>query len=404
MSLAVSSTFAYTVRDPLGNTHNGSIEAASQDEATQQLRRDGFQVVEIEEEDVGGLAFLQKGISRNDVIYMTSQLAIMIETGITVAAALQIIAGQETNPTLAALLEDICKDVEGGEDFSAALAKHPKQFDETYVSLVRASEATGMLAEMLERIAVYLRKGLETRSKVRSAMAYPAAMATLAISVTIFLLTFILPKFEPMFNRQGVNLPKPTIVMMAASQILMGYWYLWLAGLAALVIGFLYARRTERGRWAIDWVKIHMPILGPLFRKVSISRGIRTLGTMVASGVSVIQALELTAQVSGNLYYRRIWEDVLDQVTQGKQIHAALKGHSLVPRMLVQMIASGEDTGKLDMVLMRVSDYFDNEVDTSIKTTTSLIEPIMITVMGVVVGGIGMALLLPIFSLSKPPG
>jgi len=397
-------TFAYTVRDPLGHTHNGSIEAATAEEATQQLRRDGLLVIELDEEDVAGFAFLQKGVSRNDIIYMTSQLAIMVETGITVAAALGTIAEQEKNPTMANLLADLRDDVEGGDDFSAALAKHPKHFDETYVSLVRASEATGMLAEMLERIAAYLRKGLETRSKVRSAMAYPAAMATLAIAVTIFLLTFILPKFEPMFNRPGAKLPKPTVVMMTASELILGYWYLWLVGLAALIAAFLYYRRTEHGRWTIDWIKLHIPILGPLFRKVCISRSVRTLGTMVASGVSVLQALELTAAVSGNRYYRKIWEDVLDQVTQGQQIHTALANKELVPPMLVQMIASGEDTGKLDLVLTRVSDYFDSEVDTSIKTTTSLIEPIMITVMGVVVGGIGMSLLLPIFSLSKPPG
>ena len=397
-------TFAYTVRDPLGNQHQGTIDAASADEATQQLRGDGFLVVDIAESAGPGLAFLNKRVSRNDIIYMTSQLAIMVETGITVSAALQTIVEQEQNPTLKTLLDELRADVEAGNDFSSALAKHPKHFDETYVSLVRASEATGTLAEMLERIAAYQRKGMEMRSKVRAAMAYPAAMAALATGVTVFLLTYILPKFEPMFARKGSSLPKPTIIMMTASEVILGYWYLWLAGIVALVVAFLIGRRTEPGGRAIDWVKIHTPLAGPLFRKVAISRSIRTLGTMVASGVSVLEGLQLTAEVAGNRFYRDVWNDVIEQVTQGKQIHEALRNHSLLPPMLVQMISSGEETAKLDMVLMRVSDYYDSEVDTSIKTTTALLEPVMITVMGVVVGGIGMALLLPIFSLSKPGG
>jgi len=394
--------YQYRVRDPLGNIHEGNVEAPSVEEAQQQLRRDGFHVLHIEEERPPGGLFARK-IGRAEVAYVTSQLAIMVETGISISSALSTISDQETNPSLRAVLTDLKNTVEGGEGFSAALAKHPKLFDATYVSLVRASEATGTLAEMLERIANYLHKEMETRSKVRAAMAYPAVMLVLAIGVTIFLLTFILPKFEPLFKRQGTSLPKPTLVMMTVSDALMNFWYAWLILLVALVAGFLYARRTPQGKRAIDWVKIRLPVLGPLFRKVAISRSIRTLGTMIGSGVSVLSALDLTAEVSGNVYYHDLWINVRDQVTAGKPIHECIAGNPLLPPMLVQMINSGEDTGKLDMVLERVSTYFDAEVDTSIKTATSLIEPIMIVGMGVVVGGIGMALLLPIFSLSKPP-
>jgi len=397
-------SFAYTVRDPLGQVHEGSIEAASPEEAAQQLRHDGFQVLEIDEDQGRGFDLLAPRISRSDIIYMTSQLAIMIETGITVSASLETLSEEESNPTLKSLLEELKSAVEEGEDFSSALQRHPRYFDRTYVSLVRASEATGTLDEMLERIATYLRKGLETRSKVRSAMAYPATMGVLGIAVTLFLLIYILPKFEPMFNRDGVKLPGITVFLMSASEVLLGYWYAWLGLLIALAVGFWFGRRTEQGARMLDYAKLHAPILGPLFRKVAISRSVRTLGTMVASGVSMLDALQLTAEVAGNRYYEDVWHDVADQVTQGRQIHQALRAHPLVPTMLIQMISSGEETGKLDMVLLRVSDYYDAEVDISIKTTTSLIEPIMISLMGAVVGGIGMALLLPIFSLSKPAG
>jgi type IV pilus assembly protein PilC len=235
-------------------------------------------------------------------------------------------------------------------------------------------------------------------------MAYPAVMMVLAIAVTVFLLTFVMPKFTPLFERQGSQLPKSTKFMMAVSFALMNYWYLWVLGIIGISASYVIGGRTESGRQAIDWTKIHMPLLGPMFRKVTISRSIRTLGTMISSGVPVLEAIALSAEVSGNYYFEKLWREVLDQVTSGNKICAALSRSRLFPKMLVQMISSGEETGKLDVVLGKVSNYYDQEVETSLKTLTSMIEPIMITVMGVIVGSIAMALLLPIFSLSKTPG
>ena len=395
--------FAYRARDPLGNVLDGRMAATSPEEASQLLLADGFQILSIEEDDdLDGL--FAKRVSRNDIIYATVQLAIMVETGITLAAALQGIIAQEKNPTLKSLLSELKQAVESGESFSAALEQHPKYFDRTYVSLVRASEETGTLGEMLDRIAGYLRLEVESRSKVRAAMAYPTIMLVMATSVTIFLLTYILPKFTPLFTRKGVKLPKPTIFMMAASEVLLNHWYFWLAGAVALVLGIIYGKRTEPGRRAWDRMKINLPIVGSMFRKVAISRSLRTLGTMVSSGVSILNALQLSGEVAGNVHFEKMWESVLEQVTSGRQIHEALAEHSLFPPMLVQMISSGEQTGKLDVVLERVSVYYDREVEDSLKTATSLIEPLMICVMGFVVGGIALALLLPIFSLSRPPG
>ena len=394
-------TFTYQARDPLGKIFDGTLEAASREDAAQSLRRDGFQVLRIEQSAGDGLNLFARRISKKDIVYITSQLAIMVETGITLSVALNGIAEQEENPSVKKLLGQLKARVEAGDDFSAALADHPKQFDRTYVSLVRAAEQTGKLGEMLDRISAYLQKELEMRGKVRASMAYPAVMLVVALGVTIFLLTYILPKFTPLFNKKGIKLPKSTVVMMAVSDTMIHYWYLWLAGIVALIVGLTFARRTDTGRKAFDWIKIHMPVLGTVNRKVIISRSIRTLGAMVRAGVSMLDSLKLSADVSGNVYYEQLWLDVLDRVTCGDRICEALANNSLFPSTLVQMIGAGEDTGKLDQVLEKVSAHYDVEVEMSIKTATSMIEPLMITVMGVVVGGIGMSLLLPIFSLSR---
>ena len=255
---------------------------------------------------------------------------------------------------------------------------------------------------MLERISGYLRGDLETRSKVKAALAYPGIMLAVAIGVTTFLITYVMPKFTPIFEQRKVKLPIPTIVLMWLSKAILGYWYLWLIGIAALIGGFWYFRRTAVGRRTLDYVKLHVPILGPMIRKMVLSRSIRTLGTMVRSGVSMLEALKLTADVCGNTYYRNSWLQVIEQVTEGRRIAESLEGNSLFPSTLVQMIASGEETGRLDDVLEKVSTYYDRDLELSIKTTVSLMEPIMIVCMGFVVGGIAMALLLPIFQLSRP--
>jgi len=395
-------TYQYRVRDPRGNTLDGTLEAATLEDASQQLRRDGFQILEIDEAEAMESLF-PKRVSRQEIVYVTSQLAIMVDTGINLSAALSGIVEQETNPTLRKVLGDLKNSVEGGEDFSVALQRYPKLFDKTYISLVKASEATGTLGPMLERISEYIRKEVESRGKVRAAMAYPMVMMVMAFGVTVFLLTYILPKFTPLFKSKGTDLPGPTLLMMTISDAILGHWYFWLAGLVLVVVGFVYGKRTEPGRRIIDWTKINTPIIGPMFRKVTISRSIRTLGTMLTSDVSMLDAISLAGEVSDNLYYEELWQRVLDEVTTGKRICEVLAADPLFPSVLVQMIACGEETGKLDQVLQRVSVYYDREVETSLKATTSMIEPIMIAIMGVVVGTIGLALLLPIFSLSRQP-
>jgi type IV pilus assembly protein PilC len=393
-------TFEYRVRDALGAEHEGTIDAVNREEAVQRLRRDGLQIIDIDE-DTGGLSLLAPSIRRTDVIYLTNQLAIMVDTGITLSTALQGILEQEKNSTLRRMLIEMRNTVEGGDDFSSALAKYPKYFDKTYVSLIKVGEATGTLAEMLERTALYLRKELEMRSKVRAAMAYPAVMATIAIGVTVFLLTYILPKFAPLFAKKGMKLPAPTRWSMAASDALIHHWPWWIGGLSALVFGVAWGLRTPRGRLIWDTVRLELPIIGSVARKVAISRSLRTLGTMLHCGLPVLEALRLTSEVAGNILYEKLWLRAVDEVTEGNEICDTLKGSTLFPPTIVQMISAGEQTAKLGDVLEKVSNYYDQEVETSIKTATSMIEPILISVMGVIVGTIGLALLLPVFSLSK---
>jgi type IV pilus assembly protein PilC len=395
-------TFEFVARDPLGATQDGTVEAASREEAVQKLRRDGLQVIELEEESLGG-ELLPRRVSKNDIVYVTGQLAVMVDTGITLSVALESIAKQEQNPTLKKVLLDLKTQVESGEDFSTALAKHPRHFDRTYIALIKASEKTGTLAEMLENISLYLRSQLDTAQKVRGALAYPMVMLVLATGVTIFLLTYVLPKFEPLFTRKGIKLPVMTTFLMTTSNLMLDYWWAWLIGVVALVVTIVVGRKTPTGRAIVDWLAIHTPIIGPLVRKVILSRSVRTLGTMVESGVSMLEALRLAGEVSANVYYEKAWTKALDQVTEGKSICDSLQGNPLFPGPLVQMIAAGEDTCKLDHVLRKVSVHYDKEVESAIKSATTMLEPLMITVMGVVVGGIAMGLLLPIFSLSRAP-
>lgn len=395
--------FDYQVTDPMGREIDGCVEATSGEAAAHILRRDGFIIRKIEESDDSERLFSQR-ISKSDLVYVTSQLSIMVQTGINLSAALRGIIQQEENLTLKALLAELRSNVESGEDFSTALARHPRYFDKTFVALVRASEQTGMLGEMLEKISNYQRKQLENGSKVRAAMAYPCLMLLIATGVTIFLLTFVLPKFEPLFSQRGRSLPITTQLMMTVSDSLIDYWYFWIAGVVVAIVASVLFKRSDRGRRKLDHLMISLPLIGPMFRKVVISRSINTLGTMIESGVPVLDAIQLSSEVAGNACYEKLWTDVLEKVSSGNPINQAIGNSPLFPHTLVQMIALGEETGKLDEVLARVSQYYDREVDTSLKGLTSIVEPLMIAAMGVVIGTIVLSLLLPIFQLSRHGG
>ena len=402
--------FAYQVRNERGQMVGGTIEADDLNEATRKLHRDGQHIVNLQETGGGydllslDIPILRPRITRKEVCYFASQLAVLVETGVTLATALQGIADQCENTSFARVLAQLCNDVESGQDFSAALGSHPKAFDKTFVQLVRASESTGSLGAMLDRAASHYRRDLETRGKVRAALAYPTIMLFMSIGVSIFLLAYIFPKFTPMFEARSLQLPAPTRVMMAISHVLTNYWYAVIAGAVALVVGVLFARRLPTVRIGLDWLKLYTPMIGAMFRSSCVSRSLRTMSTMINSGVPMLEAIELSGEVSGNVHYENLWRDVAEGVAGGQQICDTLVDAPLIPSVLVQMISAGEQSGKLGPILTRVCDFYDQELESSIKACTAMLEPLMVAFMGIVVGAVAMALLLPIFTLSRHAG
>ncbi|MBM4003452.1 MAG: type II secretion system F family protein [Planctomycetes bacterium] len=398
-------SFDYRARDNMGKNHHGTIAAEDREQATAMLARDERHVVELcESDNDSALSLFSRRVKKSDIVYVANQLAVMVDTGISLSGALQGIYEQTDNPRLRSMLIDLRNRVEGGEDLSVALGRYPACFDRTFVSLIKASERTGTLGAMLERVANHLRGQLDTQSRVRAAMAYPLIMVVLAVGTTVFLLAYILPKFLPLFKTKGLRLPRPTMIMMALSDALTSYWPAWLAALMMLVATCYFGRRTLTGRKFLDGLWIHLPILGPAYRKVVISRCISTLGAMLHAGVSLLESIELCAEIANNYHFEQAWLQVRDQVIQGNRVAESLRASKLFPRTLVQMINAGEETAKLDLVLNKVAQYYDREVETSLKAATSVIEPIMISVMGLIVGAIGLGIMLPIFSLSRAAG
>lgn len=396
--------FTYTARNTSGQNQSGEMLAESRDDAVAKLRQDGLYLLALEESDTnskdGFSAVRKKRVSRKDIIYFTNQLAIMVDAGVPVATALEGISKQMENPTLAEILTNIQKSVEAGCDLSAALAEYPRQFDKTYVNLIKASEASGTMPQMLNRIAAQAEEEQETIQQVKGALIYPAIMFVMCIGVCIFLLTYVFPKLMPMFAARGAAVPTPTKIMIAVSTAITSYWYLILLFLAILGGAFYYARSQPWGKAAFDWIIIRLPIFGSMMKKLAISRSIRTLATTINAGVPMLEAIELSADVSDNIHFKKSWEEISEQVMTGKQIHEALEGKTLFPATMQQMIASGESTGRLGMVLNKLSDYFDRDVKVAIKSSTTLIEPIMVVCMGSIIGFIALSMLLPIFTLS----
>ena len=397
--------FSYTARDIAGQARTGTVVASSVSEAAGLLRQEGLFVVTLAEEKAKAatsvaMAVWRKRVTRSEIISVTSQLAVMVEAGVPLAQAIRGAATQSVNPAMCELLDRIAGHVEGGDAVSAALARFPRHFDRTYINLIRAGEASGTLGAMLDRLAVQMQAEQETTQKVTGAMIYPAAMLLMCIGTSTFLLTYVFPKLTPMFAARQIDLPVPTKILMFVSGALTEQWYLFIAAAVAAVSFVIYARKQPWGRRALDKAWLSLPILGPMLKKVTLSRSLRTLATTVNAGVPMLDSLRLSAQVANNVWFEDAWLDAAEQVTGGRQIHQALEGHPLFPPTLLQMIGSGEGTGQLGHVLSRVSDAYDRQVANAIKSATSMIEPIMVFVMGGVIGTIALAMLLPIFKLS----
>jgi len=338
---------------------------------------------------------------RDEVIFFTTQLAIMVETGVTLSEALDALADQATEPVFKAVVSDLSSQVKGGVEFSAALEKYPRIFTRMFVALMKASEASGQMGTMLKRASDYMGQERETLKKIRGAMIYPVCMMVFCTLVVIGLLIFILPRFEKIYSGKGAVLPAPTRLLLALSHGMTDYWFLVLPGIVALATGFYFFNRSEPGKRFMDTVRIRLPMVGVMYRKAYLARGLRTLGTMISTGVALLEGLEITSRIAGNRHFQAIWEAVAEHAREGGSITEELIKHPLVPGTITHMISAGERTGQLANVMNRVADFCEEDVKIAVKSVTSLIEPAMIIVMGIVIGGIAMALLLPVFSMSK---
>lgn len=411
---AAPARFAYQARDQRGQVVNGFISAATLSDATRLLRAEGKYIVDIKpaknsatnadgaESSISAESVGKKTrIKREELINFAMQLSVMVDTGVPLSEALHSLSEQPFSETFVAVLKHIDHDVTGGKDFSSTLEKFPRIFPKYFVSLVRASEVSGTMGPMLRKLADYLVSQRDMTKKVKGALIYPAFMLVMSVSVTIFLLTAILPKFTAIFRSRKAALPMPTQVLMAVSNSLIAYWYVWAA--AALIIGVLIflLLNTQRGRLCSDYLKLRIPIFGGMFHKVYLSRSLSTMGTMISSGVQVLDCLAIVKEVAGNHYYQLLWQEVHTRVQNGSQLSEPLMKSPLIPKSVAQMILSGEKTGELSNVLNRVASYMEEDLRTAIKTATQFIEPVMIGLMGIMIGGVAIAMLMPILTISK---
>jgi type IV pilus assembly protein PilC len=340
------------------------------------------------------------GPSPRDILNFTTQLAVMIRAGISIRAAIEGIADQTENLKFQKMLGQIKHDVESGKPFSEALAAHPKYFNALYINMVRASEMSGSFARMLDRIAAYLSQQIETRAMVRGAMIYPGTIATLAVGTTIFLLTFVLPRFAGVFKGKEDILPWPTKFLMGLSDFMVQWWWAVVLSMLAVVVGAWLGGRTKRGAVYVDHLKLRVPVFQRMFRALYIARSLQTMGELINAGVPMLDTLAITGQISGNSLYRGLWKRVCGSVEQGRKISYELTRTNLLPKSVVQMVSAGEESGKLGEVLDEISVFYNKQLRDAIKTVTSMIEPIMIVLMGSIVGFIAMAIILPIFKMS----
>src|SRR4051812_34999993 len=406
-------TYKYESRSSAGKVTAGVISAATLAAASQQLRARGEYILALAPGDgaVGSGPAGKKssilnvdlsfGPGMKDVQTFTSQLAVMIRAGISIRSAIEGISDQVENPKFKKMLVQMKRDVESGKQFSEALLRYPKIFSPLYINMVKASELSGGFSKMLDRIATYLSQQIETASMVKGAMIYPGIIGTMAIGTTVFLLTFVLPRFMVIFKGKEAALPAPTKLLLAMSAFMTNYWYICLAALVAAIWGFVLMLRTDWGRLWWDKVKLTVPLFKKLFRALYISRSLHTMGQLLNAGVPMLDTIQITGEIAGNTLYRRMWRAVYGAVKQGKKISAPLQKSPLLPRSVVQMIGAGEESGKLGEVLDEVSEFYSRELKAVIKSVTAMIEPLMIVIMGSLVGFIAMSIILPIFKLSQ---
>jgi type IV pilus assembly protein PilC len=396
------STFVFKAMDPTGMTAGGEVEAESKQAVADQLKQRGLIVLDIVDKKGSKeikLAFFQK-VKANELTIMTRQLAVMVNSGMTILRALYVLEAQTENDLLKETIIKVRKDVEAGLPLSDALERHPKIFNPLFVSMARAGETGGVLDSALLRVADQLEKEDALRRQVKSAMAYPGVVISFSLIVLIALVTFLVPVFIGVFEQFGGELPFITKITVALSKAMTGYWYLMIAATVGSAVLFKKWRTSKRGRPQWDAFRLRIPMkIGDIVQKVALARWSRTLSALVSAGVPLLQALEITGKTAGNAVVEKAMGDVITSVKQGGSISAPLKDSPVFPGMVTTMVGVGEETGALDTMLTKIADFYEDQVEASVKALTSILEPVMIVFVGGIVGFIVISMYLPLFKV-----
>ena len=395
-------SFVYVARETAsGREIRSSVEAATEQAAVAALLNRNLLVVSIQEK-MGKKGRTSGGrVALSDLVIFTRQLATMIDAGLAMVQSLQALAEQTTNKAMRDVIRDVCTRVEGGDSFSEALQKHPKVFNRLYFSMVSAGEKGGLLAEILARLAVYLENAARLRKKVKSAMMYPVVVVIVAVAITTFLLIKVVPQFAEIYSGFGAKLPGPTLFRIGISDIVRRYIILFVLAGGGGIYGWVHFIKTKPGRWFWDSRRIRIPIFGIIAHKICLARFTRTLASLIRSGVPILEVLQIVSQTVGNVVMEKAIKDSSTDIERGESISIALGKHPIFPSMVIRMTMAGEQTGKIDDMLERISDFLDEEIETTLSGLTSLIEPILIVFLGVVVGGIAICMFLPIFKMAQ---
>lgn len=397
--------FNYIAKDQNGNKITGIVEANDQTAAGVILHNRNLIIISITPKKTSALkGFTTKRVKPDDVAIFSRQLATMVSSGIPLAQALSILNEQIENPSLNQIVLNIRQQIEEGKNFFEALSRHPKAFSNLYINMVKAGEASGMLNDILERLAGYLEKSISLKRKIVFSLVYPGVVISMAIAITIFLLIFVVPKFKSIFSVLGGTLPLPTQILLFVSDTLSKFFWIWAIVIFGVMILFKKYISTEKGRYRFDKTILKLPVFGILIRKMAIAQFSRTFSTLVKSGVPILNALEIVGKTSGNMIIAEAIENARESIREGETIAQPLAICKVFPAMVVKMISVGEQTGKLDLMLTKIADFYEEQVDAAVSGLTSLIEPLVIAFLGTIIGGIVIALFLPILEIIKLVG
>lgn len=400
--------FEYQALNKNGQKIKGSIEGIDRTTVVSALTKQGLRPLSVKIETAAqkslNIPFLKPKVKTNDIVLFTRQLSTMVSAGVPLLRALNTLETQAENPAMKEVLNDLMKEVQGGSQLADALAKHPKVFSDIFVNMVRAGETAGIVDDILKRLATQVEKNASMKKKIKSASTYPLVLLTLTVVAFFGLMIFVIPTIGRILKDLGgpnAQLPATTQAMLAVSDFMVSYWYILVGGLVALIFGLRRYLHTDAGKLTVHKLVLKVPVLKTLIMKISVARFTRTFASLVGAGVSVVEALQVTARAIGNKVYQREVEEAAKLVVNGKQLSQAIEGSSLFPGIVPQMLAVGEETGQTDTVLIKVADFYEEEVDATIDSLSSILEPVMIVIMGGAVGFIAVNVMGPIASLSQ---